>query len=100
MGFPCRFPPYRKRLLELYGKSSNIRPGRRCVVPRQPRFAERDEISSLSRQRTPSPGRAERAVKRKKTPHPTDSTRKPEVGATKIRPSAAREERRAYWVAV
>src|SRR3972149_10047657 len=99
MGFPCRFPSYRKWRLELYGKFSNIREGRRCLVPRQPRFAERDEISPRSRQRTPSPGRAERAVKRKKTPHPTDSTRKPEVGGAKIRPSAAREERRAYWVA-
>src|SRR3990170_4248903 len=62
--------------------------------------AQSSAISLRYRHSIQSPGRAVTAVRKKKIAHPTDSTTYPDVGATKILPRAASEDRRAYWVAV
>ena len=58
------------------------------------------DILSLSIKTIHKPGIAVKAVMKKNAAHPTDSTRKPDVGETNILPSAAREDRRAYCVAL
>ena len=58
------------------------------------------DILSFSISTIHNPGIAVSVVIKKNAAHPTDSTRKPDVGETNILPSAAREDRRAYCVAL
>jgi len=57
-------------------------------------------ISLLIRHNSHNPGRAAMAVMKKNCAHPSDATMNPDVGAIKVLPREASDDRSAYCVAL